>query len=227
MTTTQAIQPAANPNPPHLFLRASLVLIVFSAFAVVLLHFFVPFKFLHIFQGGYLASYLFLVGVAVLVLLRKSLPPPENFFSKKIVASSAAAILLILLFAAWFELTFYEAWPTPARWLRFPLLAFFFVPWHLAEEILLGNPGSASRWRRMLHFFLFRVILWLILVAAILYLHSAQFAFVLLVVYFGLFSILQRLATDVIRAQTRSPAAAAIFGAILLAGLVLAILPVA
>jgi hypothetical protein len=79
----------------------------------------------------------------------------------------------------------------------------------------------------MLHFFLFRTFLWLVLVAAILYLHSAQFAFVLLVVYFVLFSILQRLATDVIRAQTRSLAAAAIFGAILLAGLVLAILPVA
>jgi hypothetical protein len=48
-----------------------------------------------------------------------------------------------------------------------------------------------------------------------------------LIVYFVLFSILQRLAIDVIRAQTRSAAAAAIFGAILLAGFALAIFPIA
>jgi pimeloyl-ACP methyl ester carboxylesterase len=227
MTTSEAIQPRSDANPPRPFLHTSLTLTAFSALAVGLLHYFIPFSFLHIFQGGYLASYLFLDGVAVLVLLRKSLPPLHTFFSARIVASSAAAVLLILLFSGWFELTFYEAWLTPARWLRFPLLALFFLPWHLAEEMLLGSPTSAPRWRRVLHFFLFRVILWLILVAAMLYLHSAQFALVLLVVYFVLFSLLQRLACDVIRAQTRSTAAAAIFGAILLAGLVLAILPVA
>jgi pimeloyl-ACP methyl ester carboxylesterase len=228
MTTSQkAIQTPAVAIPPQPFFRTALTLTAFSACAAVLLHFFVPFNFLHIFQGGYLASYLFLVGAATLILQRKSIPSLKMFFTSSTAASFAAAILLILLFAAWFEITFYEAWLTPARWLRFPLLALFFLPWHLAEEILLGSPGSASRWRRMLHFFLFRTFLWLILVAAILYLHSAQFVFVLLVVYFVLFSILQRLATDVIRAQTRSLAAAAIFGAILLAGLVLAILPVA
>lgn len=227
MTTSQAIQPLSDPNPPHPFLRASLALTVCSALAVVLLHFFVPFNFLHIFQGGYLASYLFLVGVAMLALHRKSFPSLKMFFTSSSAASLAAAILLMLLFAAWFELTFYEAWLTPARWLRFPLLALLLLPWHLTEEILLGDPAPASRWRRLLRFFAFRAFLWLVLVAAILYLHSAQFAFVLLVVYFVLFSLLQRLATDVIRAQTRSPAAAAVFGAILLTGLVLAILPVA
>jgi hypothetical protein len=76
-------------------------------------------------------------------------------------------------------------------------------------------------------FFALRGILWLILVGAIFYLHSGQFAFVLLILYFALFSILQRLATDVIRIQTRCIATAAIFGAILLAGFVLAILPIA
>ena len=226
-TPQKAMQPPPDSTPPQPFLRTALTLVASSVCAVVLLHFLIPFKFLHIFQGDYLASYLFLVGVAMLAFLHKPCPSLKKFFTSNTAASLAAAILLILLFAAWLELTFYEAWLTSARWLRFPLLALFFLPWHLAEEILLGSPGSAPRWWRMLHFFLFRVMLWLILVAAILYLRSAQFAFVLLVVYFVLFSILQRLATDVIRAQTRSLAAAAIFGAILLAGLVLAILPVA
>jgi hypothetical protein len=70
-------------------------------------------------------------------------------------------------------------------------------------------------------------MLWFALVAGILYLHSAQFTVVLLVVYFVLFSILQRMAMDVIRVRTRSAAAAAIFGAILLTGFALAILPIA
>ena len=71
------------------------------------------------------------------------------------------------------------------------------------------------------------MILWLILLAGIFVLHSGQFAFFLLVLYFVMFSILQRLATDVIRSRTRSPVSAAIFGAILLAGFALAIFPIA
>jgi hypothetical protein len=81
--------------------------------------------------------------------------------------------------------------------------------------------------RRIFQALAFRAILWLILVAAVFYLHSGQFIYLLLVVYFALFSILQRLAIDIIRAQTRSITAAAFFGAILLAGFTLAILPVA
>jgi hypothetical protein len=142
-------------------------------------------------------------------------------------ASAAAAVLLILLFGAWFELTFYEAWLTPSRWLRFPILFFALLPWHLAEELFLGSPIASNRLRRFVYFFAFRGILWLVLVSAIFYLRSAQFVFVLLIVYFALFSLLQRMASDVIRVQTRSIPAAAIFGAILLAGFVLAILPIA
>jgi hypothetical protein len=101
------------------------------------------------------------------------------------------------------------------------------LPWHLAEELFLGSPSKAPRLRRIFQALAFRAILWLILVAAVFYLHSGQFIYVLLVVYFALFSILQRLAIDIIRAQTRSITAAAFFGAILLAGFTLAILPVA
>ena len=142
-------------------------------------------------------------------------------------ASAAAAVLLILLFGAWFELTFYEAWLTPSRWLRFPILFLALLPWHLAEELFLGSPIASKRLRRFVYFFAFRGILWLVLISAIFYLRSAQFVFVLLIVYFALFSLLQRMASDVIRVQTRSIPASAIFGAILLAGFVLAILPIA
>jgi pimeloyl-ACP methyl ester carboxylesterase len=200
---------------------------LFAAATIALLRFFIPFRFVHIFQADYLASFLFIVALAVLILHRQALPALKSFATTGTAASVAAAFLLVLLFGAWFELTFYEAWLTPARWFRLPLLILLFLPWHLAEEILLGSPSAASRSRRFLHFFAIRTVLWLALLAGVLYFHSGQILFVLLIVYFVLFSILQRLASDVIRAQTRSAAAAAIFGAILLAGFALAIFPIA
>ncbi len=227
MTASPSNESLPDSNPPYSFVRTAFSLAIFSVLGVTLLHFFVPLRFLHIFQGDYLASFLFIVGIAMLAIHQKSLPRLTFFFTKITASGTAAALLIILLFGAWFELTFYEAWLTPTRWLRFPILFFAFLPWHLAEELLLGGPAASSRLRRFVQFFASRGILWLILVGAIFYLHSAQFAFVLLILYFALFSIFQRLATDVIRVQTRSIPAAAIFGAILLAGFVLAILPIA
>jgi pimeloyl-ACP methyl ester carboxylesterase len=227
MTTSHSNQSPADSNPPLSFLRVAFSVAIFSILAVTLLRFFVPFRFLRIFQGDYLASLLFILGAAMLSLHHKSLPRLNSFFTIVAASSAVAVLLLILLLSAWFELTFYEAWLTPARWLRFPILFLAFLPWHLAEELFLGSPTASSRFRRFLHFFAFRGILWLILVGAIFYLHSAQFVYVLLIIYFALFSLLQRLASEVIRLQTRSIPAAAIFGAILLAGFVLAILPIA
>ena len=228
MTAASPLQQSlADANPPSSFLRTGLSLATLSVIVVALLHFLVPFRFLHIFQGDYLASFLFIVGVAMLALHRKAVPPLKSFFTKITASSAVAAVLLILLFGAWFELTFYEAWLTPTRWLRFPILFLALLPWHLAEELFLGSPSASPRLRRFVQFLAFRGILWLLLVGAIFYLRSAQFIFVLLILYFALFSILQRLATDVIRVKTRSIPAAAIFGAILLAGFVLAILPIA
>jgi len=218
---------ANDSNPPHTFMRTALFLAIFSSLAVALLHFFIPFQFLRIFQGGYIASFLFLVGIAMLIVHRQAMPAMQSFFTFPTAAGAAAAILLIFLYGAWFELTFYEAWLTPSRWLRFPLLVLVLVPWHLAEELFLGDPVARPRFRRVIHFLAFRTILWLVLIAAIFYLHSGQFVFILLVFYFLLFSLLQRLASDVIRARTRSVPAAAIFGAILLAAFALAILPIA
>ena len=227
MTASASNQSAPDCSAPIPFLRTALSLAIFSVIAVVLLRFVVPFHFLHIFQGDYLASFLFIVGVATLALHRQFLPRLNSFFTKITASAAAAAVLIILLFGAWFELTFYEAWLTPTRWLRFPILFLALLPWHLAEELFLDSRSGSPRFRGLVHFLAFRGILWLILVGAIFYLHSGQFAFVLLILYFALFSILQRLATDVIRVQTRSTPAAAIFGAILLAGFVLAILPIA
>jgi pimeloyl-ACP methyl ester carboxylesterase len=227
MTAPTTAKLPVDSAPSSSFLRTALLLALFASLALGVLRFVIPFRFLHIFQGDYFASFLFLVGVPMLAVRRSVLPALKTFFTSTAAASCAAALLLVLLFGAWFELTFYEAWLTPSRWLRLPILFLALLPWHLAEELFLGSPSVNPRFHGLIHALVFRTILWLALLAGILYLHSAQFAFVLLVVYFVLFSILQRMAIDVIRLQTRSPASAAIFGAILLAGFALAILPVA
>ena len=227
MTASPSAELPADSNQPFSLLRSVLLLALFASLTLLLLRFYVPFRFLHIFQGDYLASFLFLVGVGVLAVRHDATPRLRTFFAASTAGSAAAAIVLLLLFAAWFELTFYEAWPTPARWLRFPVLFLALLPWHLAEEVSLGDLSTNPGLRRLFSALTFRTILWSALVAGILYLHSAQFTVVLLVVYFVLFSILQRMAMNVIRARTRSAAAAAIFGAILLAGFALAILPIA
>ncbi len=213
-------------NLPFSLFRTVLLLALFGSLALVVLRFVVPLRFVHIFQGDYLASYLLLIGVALLAIRRQAIPALKSFFSSATASGAAAAVLLVLLFGAWFELTFYEAWISPGRWLRFPVLFLALLPWHLAEETFLGSPSLNSRVPRVLHALCFRTILWFILLVGTLYLHSAQFLFVLLAVYFVVFSILQRMAMDVIRARTRSVPAAAIFGAILLAGFALAILPI-
>jgi predicted permease len=64
-------------------------------------------------------------------------------------------------------------------------------------------------------------------VAALFFLHSGEILMVLLVLYFVLVSLLQRLAMDVVRRETQSATAAAVFGAILSAGFALAIFPLA
>jgi pimeloyl-ACP methyl ester carboxylesterase len=227
MTMSKNPELLVDSQPAKSIRQTVLLITILASFAIALLRFLVPLRFIHLFQGDYFASFLLLVGVATLVIFRESIPPLRTFLKSPWAASSAAGLLLVLLYAAWFELTFYEAWLTSAGWLRFPLLVLIFLPWHLGEEILLGSPQGSPRVSRLLRFLLIRALLALALLAGIRYLHSGQILFLLLVVYFVLFSILQRLASDVIRAQTRSLAATAIFGAILLAGFALAIFPIA
>lgn len=215
-------------SPPAVsFTRAILTLGILSLAAVFLLRFANPFGFLHIFQGGYLASLLFLAGSGVLILHRKQLPAFKDFFTPTALTACGAGLILLLLFSAWFELTFHEAWPTAGRLLRLPALFLAFLPWHIAEEMLLGTSTKSPNPRRVLLALLLRAIVWLFAIAAVFYLHSGQFIYVLMPLYFAALSILQRLAIDVVSSRSRSLSAAAIFGAILLAGFVLAILPVA
>jgi pimeloyl-ACP methyl ester carboxylesterase len=220
------MHPAAEPHPAPPA-PSTLAWLSVAVCALLLARMAPPFKFLHLFQGDYLASFLLLVGILVLLRRGKWLPNWREFLSSTSFSAAASALLLSVLFGAWFELTFYEAWPTATRWLRLPLLFLCFLPWHLAEETFLGEPVSSPSFNRLAKALALRAVLWAAILVGILYLHTGAILFFLLAAYFAVFSLLQRLASDLVRFRTRSPAAAAIFGAILLAAFALAIFPVA
>jgi hypothetical protein len=188
---------------------------------------YVPFRFVRVFQGDYLTVFLFFSGIVALAATYKLLPPLAAFFNVPALSAAASAIVLTLLFAAWFELTFYEAWLNPARWLRFPVLFLLLLPAHLAEEIFLGSSRTSPNPARILKALALRAAVVAALLVGILFLHSSEILFALLSAYFVVFSLLQRLACDLVRFRTQSSAAAAIFGAILLAAFALAIFPIA
>jgi hypothetical protein len=182
-------------------------------------------RFVRMFEADYLASFLLLAGGALLVWnwkLAARLPLPL----RPVLAAAFAAFFLVLLYSAWFNLTFYEVWLTSARWLRFPVVLLAFLPWHLAEELLIGPPGALSGWRRLLLALSFRAIAWLALTAGLFILHSGEILLALLALYFAVLFVLQRSGMDIVREKTGSAAAAAVFGAILLAGFCLVIFPI-
>jgi pimeloyl-ACP methyl ester carboxylesterase len=228
--TTEAVaapgDAAADNGAGVSILRALLEIGVASVLAVVFLHFWNPLRFVRIFQGDYFAAFLLLLGAALLLLHRQEIAAALHIRGFTLLAAGCAALLLHFLIMGWFELTITETWITPGRWLRFPAFLAAVLPYHLAEELLLGPSAARPAARRLAWALLFRLVAWAALIAAIILLHSGQIFLVLLAAYFGLFCLLQRLGMSVVRKYTGSPLAAALFGAILLAGFCLVVFPI-
>lgn len=211
------------PRPLNACVQVAIAAIV----VVWALHFDVPLHALHIFEGGYLASFLAVAGIGLLLWNHRRLTSALHFGWRPMLGAAFAAVALIALFGAWLDVSFFEAWLTGARWLRLPFVALFFFPWLLVEEILLGPFRPFARWRRLFLSLAFRAIVWAAFIAALFLLHSGEVLLLLLAAYFAIFFVLERLAAAVMRRETQSSAAAAVFGAILFAGLALAIFPIA
>ena len=197
-----------------------------------------PLRVLHLFEGDYLASFLLILGVVLLILhwnsLKNVLGPRTSrgqlprSLTFTLLAAAFTAFLLHFLITAWIDLTFSEAWLTAARWARFAPLLIALLPYHAAEELLLGpaTPSTQSAgWRRLVTALLLRFVAWIALVVGLFILHSGEILPVLLAPSFLIFCVLQTWGMKVVREVTASPAAAALFGAILLAGFCLVVFP--
>jgi pimeloyl-ACP methyl ester carboxylesterase len=194
-----------------------------------------PLRVLRLFEGGYFASFLLILGVVLLALhwnLLRGLfaagpngGQPARPLYITIAIAAFAAFLLLFLITAWIDLTFSEAWLTAARWVRFTPLLIAVVPYFLAEEMLLGPAIAEKGARRIFAALSFRLVAWGAIVSGIFLLHSGEVLLILLAPYFGLFCVLQIWGMKVVREVTASAAAAALFGAILLAGFSLVVFP--
>jgi pimeloyl-ACP methyl ester carboxylesterase len=196
-----------------------------SVVIVLLLRFWIPLKAIGLFQGDYLASFLLLFGTVLVVMHWSSVRRALTSSTRHLLAAGFAGVALLFLATAWFDLTFYEAWLTGAKWMRFPFLLIALLPYLMAEETLLGPVELGKRWRRLALALTLRLISWGALMAGVLILHNGEILMGLLSLYMAVFNLIQRSAMDIVRNETGSGAATALFGAILQAGFCLVIFP--
>jgi hypothetical protein len=196
-----------------------------SVVIVLLLKFWIPLKAIGLFQGDYLASFLLLFGTVLVAMHWSSVRRAVMSSGSHLLAAAFAGVALLFLATAWFDLTFYEAWLTGAKWIRFPFLLIALLPYLIAEETLLGPVERGKRWRRLALALTLRFISWGALMAGVLILHNGEILMGLLALYMAVFNLIQRSAMDIVRNETGSGAATALFGAILQAGFCLVIFP--
>jgi pimeloyl-ACP methyl ester carboxylesterase len=216
----------AESTPAIALWRSLAELTVLSLLATVLLHFLPVIPGLPLFEGDYLASFLWILGISLCLLHLKTAKAVIRGKLLPLASAAFAALVLFILVTSWFELTCSEAWLTPAKWARFPLLLIFIFPYHLAEELLVGSVTVRDGWRRLGLGVSFRLLSWFALLVGIFALHSGEILLALLAPYLALSNVFQRAGSDCVREATGSPAAAALFGAILQAGFWLVIFPV-
>jgi pimeloyl-ACP methyl ester carboxylesterase len=222
--------------------------IVISLLAVFALRYFIPLRFMRLFEGDYLASFFLIVGVVLAAVhfraTRKQIsavgpviaPAPDQPEETKkdagkmpalrlIAGAALAGLLLQFLVSSWFELMASSAWLTAERWLRFPLFAAAAFCFFFGLELLAG-PISDRPLVRYLFWLLLAVLAWLCMVFAVFHLQSGEILLVLLSPYFTLQFILAGLGIQLVRKLSGSATGAAVFGAILLSGFCLALFPV-
>jgi pimeloyl-ACP methyl ester carboxylesterase len=212
------------------FAVTSLRWVVAGLFAVSVLKFGVPLKFLKMYNGDYLASCLLVVGIVLCALAWKERVKPRSIGAAALTWRAGAVMGLgtMLAFGAWMNWTLTDVWLNASRWLRFPAVTLACVPYALAEEWALG--GVAQEWTagawRWARFVGLRGIVYLCMLLALSFLASGQILVAVMLPYMGIFSILTRLGANAVRRRTGAVEGAALFTAILTAWFIAAVFPI-
>ncbi len=175
-------------------------------------------------DGDWAALAALLTGVLLVALMRKTTARVLQFDPRGQALAAVAGIAVVVGFALALRPEFVEASFHLARLWRWAALVGFTWPYFLAEEAALGAPDGRKR------FFLFlglRALVWLAQLFALLVFWRWGLLLVLLGFGFGAVSIGQRFAADALRRRGVSPVAAALFDAILAAGMLAVVLPLA
>jgi pimeloyl-ACP methyl ester carboxylesterase len=219
-----ALMETPGSRPAPVLVIVEMLVSVFVA--ILILRIGVPLRFLHMYSADYLISLLTTAGVVLLSLNLGYLMEYAWFKSAKLLAAALLGIATILAMGAWMNWQLTDGLPNAPRWFRFVGILPFLYLYGFAEEVVLGPVKHG--WPRVARFALFGVLRVELLIACIVGYYSlgnGQILLVLLAVFFAVFSIVQRLATDAVRAHTGSATAAALFGAILAAWFVATIFP--
>lgn len=218
-----------SPEVPGLTPRVPLLLVevaICAMIGVLLLLVGVPLRFLHLFTGAYLVSLLTVVGLLLLIL---NFGFALEYASVKAARLMGAVILGLATFLAlggWLNWQLTDAWLNAPRWMRFAGILPFLWLYFFAEEVVLGPVRSrGARAKRFGVFLLLRLEIFLACTLGYYALASGQVLLVILFVYLAIFSILQRLASDALRARTGAATATALFGAILGAWFIASLFP--
>jgi hypothetical protein len=224
---------AEEPGSPIIAASFGRVLLEMAAASIVIVallrafpHSWNPFAFFHVFEGDYLGGFLLILGSLLLLVHWKHVGIFRHWKPTSLLAAAFAALVLPLLIYSWLDLTASEAWLTSARWLRMPALCLAALPYHASEELLLGPLRARSGRARFVLALAIRFAAWVALILGVLVLHNGEILLVLLAPYLAIFCLFQRTGMDVVRKGTGSPLAAALFGAILLAGFSVVVFPI-
>jgi hypothetical protein len=219
-----------SPTNDHAALPLAHALIFWSVaalLAVAALNFWNPQQVFPFYSGGYLACFLLFTGAVLALLLKPRILSALHNGYRPIFAAVFLGMIVIFIVGGWLHWQLTDVWMNGTRWLYFIPLVLANLPYAVAEELALGPPIAPHRRWRWGMFFLLRLILWLALLAGILVLLSGQVLMALLIPYFLVVSLGQRLGADSLRRRTGSPAAAAIFSAILAGWFMAAVFPLA
>lgn len=172
-------------------------------------------------DGGDWAALVALVtGVVLLALSRRR----EAFRAQpwELLFAALAGIAILVIFAVALNPELVELADSPARLWRFFVLVPFTWPYFAAEEMILGAPRG---WKRLVLFLALRAVVWLAQAFAVLVFWRWGLLMILLVLEFLIVSVGQRLAADALRRRGADVPAAALFDAILAAGMLASVLP--
>jgi len=185
----------------------------------------VPLKFLHIYSGDYLASLMLIAAVPLLALNWRDAKQSWSPGVRALFAAAALGFAVMLGIGAWLNWQLTDMWLNAPRWLRFAELLPMMWIFCFAEEMMLGPVDKGRRRaQRFAVFMALRAELWLACLLTYYTLANGQALILIIVTFLALFSILQRLVTDALRARM-GPTAASLFGAILAAWFVAAVFP--
>lgn len=203
-------------------LRSAIEMALSSLVTIYILHYWQPLRVMHLYQGDYLAGFFLIVGLALILLhlgvAKRAFRCPPGL----VIGAALAAILLQLLLTGWFELSALASWLNLSRWLHMPLFCIAAFPFFYALELLAGPILGV---RRYVFWFFLVLLAWLALAYGVLYQRSGEILLVLLAPYFALLFLLSGLGIQLVRRESGAPTAAAVFGAILLAGFCLVLFP--